>query len=256
MDTTMSADAPDQLSVEQKTTGQKSIVKKLLPLGIIAAALALIFGMGWNEYFALDTLSKYESQLDGFVNDNYVVAILGFVALYAVLVAVFFPGALILTIFGGFLFGAVAGSAAVITGASLGAVINYILARWVMRDLMVQKAGNALKKVETGLQENELSYMFILRLVPAFPFFVVNIVAGVFGVKMRNYLISMAGIIPGSAVYASIGNGFRQTLAEGGELSIGSTITQPYVLFPMVGLVILALIPVVVKKFSKNRVAE
>jgi uncharacterized membrane protein YdjX (TVP38/TMEM64 family) len=242
---------------ENTTPKKKSLVARLAPVAVIAVALAAFFGLGLNQYFSLDALREYQSTLQGWVENNFVLTIIAFIALYALLVAIFFPGASILTIFGGFLFGLVTGTGAVLLGATLGAIINYIVARFVLRDLMEEKAGAFVKKMEDGFREDELSYMFILRLIPAFPFWAINLVAGVLGVKMRNYIIgTFFGIIPGTFVYVSIGNGVGAAFSAGEDVQLSGVILQPAILLPIIGLVVLALIPVVYKKFIAKKATD
>ena len=227
-----------------------SPIKRFAPLAVIVLGMVAFFALGGPDYINLDTLKDNRETLAAFVQDNFVVAILGFMALYAVLVAISFPGASVLTLSGGFLFGVVTGTTAVVLGATLGATIVFLVARTAFGDTLRSKLdGERLKKFEAGLRENELSYLFILRLVPVFPFFLVNIAPALFDVKTRNYVLStLFGIIPGSLVYASVGNGIGAVLDQGGEIQLAGLMTQPSVILPIVGLALLALIPVVYKR--------
>lgn len=240
---------PDIDAAEQ--TPPKSLARRLLPLGVIAAALALFFALGGPDYVNLDTLKENRELLSGFVKDNLVMTLLGFVALYAVLVGISFPGASFLSIFGGFMFGTLLGGAGIVIGATLGAAGIFLAARYAIGDTLSKKAGPYMKKFETGLKENELSYLFILRLIPAFPFFIVNIVPALFDVKLRNYIIStFFGIIPGALVYASIGDGIGAVFDAGEDVQLSGLMTQPRILAPIIGLIVLALLPVIYKKFK------
>lgn len=227
-------------------------IKRFIPLAAIAAALSLFFALGGPDYISLEMLKANREFLAAFVADNFWLTFFGFIAIYAVLVAISVPGASLLTIFGGFLFGTIAGAAAVVMGATLGAVGIFLAARYAIGDALTQKAGPYMQKFEAGLHENELSYMFILRLVPIFPFFIVNIVPALFNVKLRNYAIAtFFGIIPGSFVYASIGNGVGAFFDAGEEVPLSGLMTQPSVLIPIIGLIALALIPVVYKRIKR-----
>ena len=232
-------------------TGEsKGWLKRLLPLAVIAIGLIAFFALGGPELISLETLKERREELAAFVESNFVVAILGFMALYAVLTALSFPGASVLTLVGGFLFGAFVGTAAVVTGATLGAIALFLAAKYAFGDLLRSKADSEkLKKFEKGLQENELSYLFILRLVPIFPFFLVNIAPAFFDVKLRNYAIAtFLGIIPGSFVYASVGNGIGAVFEQGDEVKLSGLMFQPQVILPILGLIALALIPVIYKR--------
>lgn len=244
----------DTLIMEAQDTQpaeKKSLVKRLLPLGIIGAALAAFFALGGPEYVNLETLKANREYLAGLVDSNFIMVFAGFIALYALLVGISFPGAGFLSIFGGFLFGTLTGTFGIVIGATIGACIIYTVVKYALGESMAQKMGPYMKKFEEGLNKNELSYLFILRLVPIFPFFVVNVVPALFNVKFRNYAMSTGlGIIPGSLVYASIGDGASAIFEQGGDLKLSGVMTEPRVLFPIIGLAILAMIPIVYNKFK------
>lgn len=240
-------------SVPETVSAPKSLVKRLLPVGVIGLALALFFALGGPDYVSLDALKENRAQLTGFVADNVVFAVAAFIALYAILVGISFPGASLLSIFGGFLFGTLLGGSAIVIGATLGATAIFLAARYAIGDALTKKAGPYMKKFEDGLKENEFSYLFILRLIPAFPFFIVNIVPALFDVKIRNYIITtFLGIIPGCFVYASVGAGIGAVFDQGGEVSLGGLMTQPKILLPIIGLIVLASLPILYKKFIKK----
>ena len=232
----------------------KSKLRRFLPLVIILAALAAFFALGGPKYISLDSLRDNQEFLKGFVADNYIIAIVGFMALYAVLVAISVPGAGFLSIFGGFLFGVTTGTPAVVVGATIGATVIFLIARSALGTGLAAKAGPFMRNFEKGLKENELSYLFILRLVPIFPFFIVNIVPALFDVKVRNYVLTtLFGIVPGSLVYVSVGNGIGDALAAGGDVPLSGLMFRPAVILPIVGLILLSMIPVAYKKFAKKK---
>ena len=222
-----------------------------MPLGIIGAALALFFALGGPDYVSMDSLRDNREFLSGRVADNFALVLIGFIATYAILVAISFPGASFLSIFGGFLFGTLVGGFGIVVGATLGATGIFLAARYVFGDALSAKTGPYMKKFEAGLKENELSYLFILRLIPAFPFFIVNIVPAIFDVKLRNYMLStFFGIIPGALVYASVGAGIGTIFDSGGEAKLSGLMLQPKVIGPILGLIVLSLIPVIYKKIK------
>ncbi len=233
------------------TGGGTSSLKRFAPLMLIALVLAAFFALGGPKYFNIETLRDNREVLAGFVEGNFALSIVGFIALYAVLVGISFPGASILSLFGGFLFGTFVGASAIVVGATIGATLIFLAARYAVGDSLRAKAGPYMAKFEDGLKQNELSYMFILRLVPAFPFFIVNIVPALFDVKMRNYIIAtFFGIIPGSLVYASVGAGVGTVFEQGGEVNLSGLMLQPKVILPIVGLIALSLLPIAYKKFK------
>lgn len=232
----------------------KSGLKRFAPLIIIAAALAAFFAFGGPKYFNLETLRDNREALAAFVDGNFILAIGGFILLYAVLVGISFPGASILSLFGGFMFGTIAGTFGIVVGATLGATMIFLAARYAIGDSLRKKAGPYMAKFEDGLKENELSYMFILRLIPAFPFFIVNIVPALFDVKLRNYVITtFFGIMPGSLVYASVGAGVGTIFEQGGEVKLSGLMLQPQVILPILGLIALSLMPIAYKKIKASK---
>lgn len=227
------------------------MLKRIWPLLVIAGALAAFFALGGPKYITLDALRENQDILKAFVTNNFVLAVIGFVALYASLTAISVPGASFLSIFGGFLFGLTTGAIAVVIGATIGATILFLAARYVFGESLAAKAGPFMQKFEHGLKENELSYLFILRLVPLFPFFIVNIVPALFDVKVRNYIIAtFFGIIPGALVYVSVGNGIGDALNAGQDVPLSGLMTRPAVIFPVLGLIVLSLIPIAYKKLT------
>jgi len=244
----MSVDLP-----AAEASAPQSLVKRFLPLGIIAIALGVFFALGGPDYINLDSLKENRGMLAGFVSDHFVASVLGFVLLYATLTAISFPGASFLSIFGGFMFGTLVGGSAIVLGATTGAVGIFLAARYAIGDALTKKAGPYMQKFEKGLKENEFSYLFILRLIPAFPFFIVNIVPALFDVKLRNYaLTTFLGIIPGCFVYASVGAGIGAIFDQGGEVKLGGLMTQPKILLPILGLITLSSLPIIYKKIKKS----
>ncbi len=226
---------------------------RFLPLVLIGAALAAFFALGLDRYFSLDVLRENRAALKDWVAGSPVLALGAFMAVYAAAVAISFPGASILTVFGGFLFGLAAGVPAIVFAATLGAVGVFLAARTAAGDAFRRRAKGFLAQMEQGFRENELSYMFLLRLAPVFPFWAVNIGAGALGVSLRNYVVgTFFGIIPGSFVYASIGNAAGAAFDAGENVSLAGILTKPTTLLPMVGLAALALLPVILKRFGKT----
>jgi uncharacterized membrane protein YdjX (TVP38/TMEM64 family) len=162
----------------------------------------------------------------------------------------------VLTVIGGFVFGTLAATLCVILGATLGAVGLFLAARYAFYDALHAKAGPALRKMEPGFKENALSYLLVLRLVPLFPFWLVNLVPALLDVPLRIYVIAtVIGIVPGTFVYASVGNGLGEILAAG-KTPDPSLIYDEDVLIPLLGLAFLALLPVLYKAWRARRQRE
>ena len=254
MSTPSKDSAPKPQASQQPQSGVKSLgwVRRLAPLAFIISVLCAFFALGGPKYISIDSLRDNRETLSALVANHFALSLLGFMGLYALLVSISFPGASLLSIFGGFLFGTLAGGAAITLGATLGALGIFLAARYAIGDALMKKAGPYMQKFEAGLKQNELSYLFILRLIPAFPFFIVNIVPGLFDVKVRNYLIStFFGIIPGCFVYASVGAGIGAIFDSGGDVKLGGLMTQPKILFPILGLIALSILPIAYKKLKR-----
>ena len=237
----------------QADGGDKSAAGRLLPVAIIVIALVSFFALDLQRYFTLDTLRDNREALQNWVDASPVVAVLVFIAVYTAAVAISFPGASILTIFGGYLFGLALGVPVIITAATLGASIIFLAAKTALGDVLKKRAEGFVKKMEEGFRKDELNYMLLLRLVPAFPFWAINIAAGILGVSLRNFVIgTYFGIIPGTFVYASIGNAAGAAFDAGEDVTLSGILLKPQTLIPIIGLALLALLPVVLKRFSSQ----
>ncbi len=225
---------------------------RLVPIVVLIGGLITFFALGLDKYVTLSALEEHRQLLAGWVQDNGILAFVAYVAVYAVATAFSLPAAAIITISGGFLFGPWLGGGLSIIGATLGATAVFLAARYAFADLLRERAGPAIRKMEDGFQENALSYLLFLRLIPVFPFWVVNLVPAFLGVGLGTFIIgTFVGIIPGSLVYASLGDGFSAIVEKGGDINLG-IIFEPRFLLPIIGLAVLALIPIVYKKL-KNR---
>lgn len=225
---------------------------RLIPLVILAAGLAAFFVLDLGQYVSLDALKENREFLQTFVAENTALAFTVYMAIYTVMVAFSLPGALIATLTGGFLFGTIFGGLATVVAATIGATIVFLIAKTALGDTLRAKAGPGIQKMEAGFQKNAFSYLMVLRLVPLFPFFLVNLAPAFLGVKLRTFVVAtFFGIIPGTFVFASVGNGLGAIFDEGGEPNLG-IIFQPEVLGPILALAALSLVPVIYKRFSKE----
>ncbi len=231
----------------------RRLAKRLAPPALLAIAGGLIFGFGFDKFLTFDTLHDNRAWLTGFVAQNMVAAALAFMAVYALATAVSLPGGAILSIAGGFLFGPLLGTTWIVIGATLGATAVFLMARTALGDSLRAKTGPALRKMEAGFQDNALSYLLVLRLVPLFPFFLVNLVPAFLGVRLGTYVIgTFAGIIPGAFVFAVAGAGLGSVFDSAEDFSPASVLT-PEVIAALAGLAVLALIPVAYKKLKSRR---
>lgn len=225
---------------------------RVVPLVVIIAALIAFLSIGLGEYVSFTALKEHRETLSSFVDANSVWAALLFIMLYVVVTAVSLPSGAIFTIAAGFLFGSYFGTIYVIIGATLGATCLFLAARTALGDLLRARAGIWLQRMEQGFRDDALSYLLFLRLVPLFPFWLVNLVPAFLGFPLKTYVVGTAiGIIPGSFVYASLGNGLGAVLDAGKTPDLG-IIFHPDILIPIVGVAILSLIPIVYKKFKRD----
>jgi uncharacterized membrane protein YdjX (TVP38/TMEM64 family) len=225
---------------------------RLLPLLVLVAGLGAFFALGLQHYVTFEALAHHREMLLAWVAAHRLAAPIVYVIVYVVAVALSVPGGIWLTITGGFLFGTIAGSAYTVIGATLGAMAVFLAARSAVGDLLLRaRAGTALQRMEEGFRRDAFNYLLVLRLVPLFPFFLVNLVPAFLGVPLRTYVAAtVLGIIPAVFVFASVGNGLGAVFDTGGEKP--HLLTAP-VLLPLVGLAVLALIPVVYRAVKRRR---
>lgn len=226
--------------------------KRLFPVGVLVAGIAAFFGSGLDAYLSFEQLRLHRGELMAYVATMPLEATLLFMLAYSVATALSLPGGVVLTLAGGFLFGVWQGTVAVVTGATLGATILFLAARSAFGDALRAKAGPWLAKMEAGFQENALSYLLTLRLIPGFPFFVVNLVPAFLGVPLRTYVIAtFFGIMPGTFVFASIGAGLGSIFDAMEKFSLHGALT-PQVVTAFVGLAVLSLVPVAWKRLKSG----
>ena len=224
----------------------KKTIKRWFPLIFIA----LLIGAAWTsdlmDMVNLETIKAQRGQLLDMVASHPILSIVSFIALYIVAVALSLPIATILTLLGGFLFGSWLGTAAVVTGATAGATILFLVARSTLGNALREKAGGLYDRVAANMENNTVGYMLFMRLVPLFPFFLVNIVPALFNVRLIPYVITtFIGIIPGTFVYANVGK-------ELGTIESLSDLVSPQTLIAFSLLGLFALIPTLYKQI-KNR---
>ena len=237
---------PNGIPIDQ--TGNKTNTGKVVIAAIMVGIFAVFFYFDLGRYLSLEGLKQHRDQLVLFTETHYVTSLLLFVVAYIVVAGLALPGAVILTLAGGFLFGSVVGTLFVNLGATTGAVLAFLASRYFLHDAVEQKFGTWLGPFQEGFAKNAFSYLLTLRLIPLFPFFVVNLVSGLTRVSVGTYAAATAiGIIPGSFVYAYAG---RQL----GSINTLKEIASPNVIGAFVLLGLFALIPIVYKKFTAKPV--
>lgn len=231
-------------SAESSTSPQNSGLGKVL-LGLsVGLGIAAFFYFDLSNYLSLDGLKSNRDLLLAFTEANYTGAVAIFVVAYCTVVGLSLPGGAIMTLAGGFLFGSMLGTLYVNVGATVGATLAFLVARYLLRDWVEQKFGSRLGPIQEGFAKNAFSYLMTLRLIPLFPFFLVNMVSGLTRVRIGTYMAATSlGIIPGSFVFAYAG---RQL----GTINSLKEIASPNVLMAFTLLGLLALVPIFYRKFA------
>ncbi len=203
-----------------------------------------------DQFLTFDALKENRDLLTGWVAGNGILAAVAFISVYAAATAISVPGAAVLTMTSGFLFGAVLGTLFSVMGATIGAVIVFTAARTAIGDLLRAKAGPRLKKMEAGFRKNAFSYLLMLRLIPIFPFWLINLAPAFLGVPIRVFFTAtFIGIIPGGFVYALVGAGLGSIFDRGESFSVAGVMT-PEIIGALSGLALFSPLPVLYKKLK------
>ena len=223
-----------------------------LALGVVAILIMLRL-TGLSNQLSLDTLARHREALAAFVATNLLLAACAYVVLYVVAVALSVPGAVFITLAGGFLFGAILGAALTVIGATIGATLIFLFAQRIFGADALDRLGPKARALGEGIRRNAASYLLVLRLVPLFPFFLVTLVPAFVGVRLPIYVITTAiGILPGTAVFSLAGAGLGDVLAQGSDFDVGSVLT-PEILGALIGLALLSLAAIPLKaRFAKS----
>lgn len=223
-------------------------LRRWWPLLLLAAGLLLFFALGGQDVFRAAALADHHAALRGWVAAQPLLAPLAGMGAYAVAVAFSLPIGLILTILAGLLFGPVLGTIVVVIGATAGAVALFLAARTALGDRLRGRVESALKRMDAGFRENAFNYLLFLRLVPIFPFWLVNLAPAFTDISLRLYaLATVLGVIPGTLVYVLVGNGLGAVLEAGGQPDL-DILFSPQILAPLIGLAALSLVPIVIKR--------
>lgn len=228
---------------------EKSGLAKRLPL-LIILAVAAVGAFTLKDYLSFQALADNREALIAFRDSNYLLTALLFIAAYVVIVAFSLPGATIATLTGGFLFATFPGALFNVTGATIGATAIFLAARMGFGEKLGKKlesSDGTIKKIKDGIDENQWSMLFLIRLVPAVPFFIANLLPSFLEVPLHRFVIStFLGIIPGAVVYTSVGAGLGEVFARGETPNLG-IIFEPHILLPILGLCALAALPILLK---------
>lgn len=236
-------------------SGPKSRLMRHLPLAVILI-VAIIGAFTLRDYLSFDVLRDNRDALIVFRDSNFVLTAVLFLVTYIVIVGFSLPGGTLCTLTGGFLFGTVFGTLFSVVGASVGATIIFVAARYGLGERLGAKMGaskGTIKKIKDGIDENQWSMLFLIRLVPVVPFVVANLIPAFMQVPLHRFAIStFFGIIPATAVFSSIGAGLGEVFENGGTPNLG-IIFEPHILLPILGIAALALLPAVIKAVTGKK---
>jgi uncharacterized membrane protein YdjX (TVP38/TMEM64 family) len=223
------------------------------PLLLILAGLGAAYAAGLHRSLSFEALGAQQERLGALVAAHPLLAPLAYMAVYAAAAALSLPGAVVITLAGGLLFGTWLGGACAVLGATVGAILLFLAARHSLGDWLAGRAGPLLGRIRPGLERDGFSYLLALRLIPLFPFWLVNLAPALVRMPLPTFAgATLLGIIPGTFVFASVGAGVGAVLAEGRQPDL-SVILRPAVLSPLLGLALLSLLPVAWRRWKDRR---
>lgn len=237
------------------TTRALTLLRRFGPVAGLVALFVWAVASGMAEHISLEELRIRAQGLQAFAGEHPVLSVATYIALYVATVSISLPGALILSLSGGFLFGPWGGGAAAVTGATGGSTVVFLVCRTAFGDFLRRWPTRLLLAIEAGFRKDAFSYLLTLRLIPAFPLLLVNVGAGLVGIPVRTFLLaSFLGMVPSSFVYAGIGAGLGHVFARGGPVSVESLLS-PRIYLPIIGMGMLAFLPPLWRHWRHRRVA-
>jgi uncharacterized membrane protein YdjX (TVP38/TMEM64 family) len=258
-----------QAAMAPPDQARSSAMRRFMPLAAIVLVAGVVIAMGWHRQLSFETLERHHAVIHDFVDRHTATAVGGYVALYIVIVALSLPGAVFLTLAGGMLFGLVVGGLAAALGATVGAICIFLVAKSAFGERLIRRAGPLAAKLADGFCADAFNYLLFLRLIPLFPFWLVNLVPAVAGVRLKTFVAATAiGILPASFVFAFLGASleniiaaelasFRTCLATGRadcRLDFnphGGATLELLAAFGLLG--VLALVPVIARRMRARR---
>lgn len=225
---------------------------RFIPIGVLLLGLAAFFAFHLQDYLSCEMLRDNRRGLRAFIAENQATAAVIFMGLYALAIAFSLPVGALLTFAGGFLFGLWHGTAYVVAAATIGATGLFLAARSALGEGLRGRAGPAVARMEQGFRKNAMSYLLFLRLLPLFPFWLVNLVAAVVGIPVRTFVIAtVIGILPASFIFVSVGHGLNRVFRSGDSCDLGAMV-EPQIVVPLIGLAVMALVPLVYKALRRH----
>lgn len=235
-----------------KMNHAKLTMVRFIPLLILALSLAIALAFNLHHSLSFASLKAHHADFKNMIGTHFIEAVFIYCVTYTLVTATSIPGATFMTMAGGLYFGLCAGAILAVCSATLGASLVFLAARTALADFFYKRVKHRLPKMTKGFQDNALSYLLFLRLVPLFPFFVVNIAPAFFNIHLGTYIFAtFLGIIPGTVIYASVGSGLESLIASGQTPDV-ATMFRKEILLPLLGLGMLSLIPLVWKNMRNG----
>lgn len=224
------------------------VLKRSLLIFLVGVCFLVFFGLGLDHYLTFQGLKQNKEFLTEWRDKYYLISVLSFIITYSILVSISVPVGVWMTLVSGFMFGTLPGGLFSLAGATTGATLIFCFARYTLPEVLKLKCGTAIIQMEPRFKENQLNYMLVLRLVPLFPFWLVNLVPAFLNVSLKTYVMgTLIGMIPGALIYASVGSGLGKVFEREIEPDI-KIIFSPNIIIPLIGLAFLVLVPVIYKK--------
>ncbi len=232
---------------------QKLNIVKFLPLFILLLLLVFAAYFRIDQYLSYASLQSHYQQLKGWADHHFFSLLSAFAGIYILAIAISIPGAVFLSLGAGLLFGIFWGTLIVVISATIGATLLFYAVKTSLGEWLAPKTKGWLGKMQNGFQNDAFSYLFILRLIPIFPFWAVNIVPALLNIDAGTFIIAtFLGIIPGSIVFVSIGNGLNHLIEQQQQPDLSIIFSWP-VLLPLLGLAGLTLLGVFYKNTLKKK---
>jgi uncharacterized membrane protein YdjX (TVP38/TMEM64 family) len=248
------------------------VLRRWMPLIVLVVLSITAIAIGWNQKISFETLVRHNEAVHAFIMTHRLTSVAIYLAIYVVAIALSLPGGLVMTMSGGFLFGGLIGGAAAVVGATAGAAILFVVAKSAFGEHLTRWAGPLAEKLAAEFRADAFHYLLFLRLVPVFPFVLINLVAAIVGMRLPTFVAATGiGIVPGTFTFAFLGAGLDSVIRAQGAvynacLASGRTdckldfdfkaAVTPELLGALAALGVLALIPVVVKRIRARRTAS
>lgn len=238
---------------EEVVRTRRHLFRRIAPFVVIVGVLLVCWRLGVFEHLNLDGLRELRDRFAVPTRDHPWLSLLVYILVYIVFVVCSVPGALIMTLLGGMLFGMWLGGAAAVISATCGACLTFLIGRSTFGDLIRRRAGPIFGPIVRGMEKHAPTYLMTVRLIPGVPFFAVNLAAGLCRMRLSTFaLITFVGVTPGSLIYASIGSSLVALFARG-EHPTMALVMRPSVFGPILGLATLSLLPIAWRAWRKRQ---